>query len=62
VVPDYYIANQTAVATEVLYTSWRNLPEPFQFSNGFRSDLEELGSAKEDHAFVVNPSESYSGI
>jgi len=29
-----------------------------QFSNGFRSDLEELGSAKGDHAFVVNASQS----
>jgi len=29
-----------------------------QFSNGFRSDLEELGKAKRDLAFVVNASQS----
>lgn len=29
-----------------------------QFSNGYRSDLEELGSAKGDHAFVLNASQS----
>jgi len=29
-----------------------------QFSNGFRSDLEELGKAKGDHAFVVNAAQS----
>jgi cysteine desulfurase / selenocysteine lyase len=29
-----------------------------QFSNGFRMDLEELGSAKGDHALVVNASQS----
>ncbi len=29
-----------------------------QFSNGFRSDLEELGNAKGGHAFVVNAAQS----
>ena len=29
-----------------------------QFSNGFRMDLEELGSAKRNHALVVNASQS----
>ena len=29
-----------------------------QFSNGFRSDLEELGNAKRDHALVVNAAQS----
>jgi cysteine desulfurase/selenocysteine lyase len=29
-----------------------------QFSNGFRSDLEELGNEKNEHAFVVNASQS----
>lgn len=29
-----------------------------QFSNGFRTDLEELGSAKGEHALVVNASQS----
>lgn len=29
-----------------------------QFSNGFRMDLEQLGQAKDDHAFVVNASQS----
>jgi len=29
-----------------------------QFSNGFRSDLEELGNAKGDHALVVNVAQS----
>lgn len=29
-----------------------------QFSNGFRSDLEELGSAKRDHVLVVNAAQS----
>ena len=29
-----------------------------QFSNGFRSDLEELGSIKGDHALVVNASQA----
>jgi selenocysteine lyase/cysteine desulfurase len=29
-----------------------------QFSNGFRSDLEEIGNAKGNHAFVVNAAQS----
>lgn len=29
-----------------------------QYSNGFRTNLEELGSSKSDHAFVVNASQS----
>jgi cysteine desulfurase/selenocysteine lyase len=29
-----------------------------QFSNGFRSDLEQLGNAKRDHALVVNAAQS----
>ena len=29
-----------------------------QYSNGFRADLEEIGRGKEDHAFVVNASQS----
>jgi cysteine desulfurase / selenocysteine lyase len=29
-----------------------------QFSNGFRTDLDELGSAKGDHALVINASQS----
>src|SRR6185437_11349098 len=29
-----------------------------QFSNGFRSDLDELGSMKGNHAFVVNASQA----
>jgi len=29
-----------------------------QFSNGFRSDLEELGNAKRDHVLVVNAAQS----
>ena len=29
-----------------------------QFSNGFRSDLDEIGNAKEDHALVVNAAQS----
>lgn len=29
-----------------------------QFSNGFRSDLDELGNAKRDHALVVNAAQS----
>lgn len=33
-----------------------------QFSNGFRSDLEELGNAKGDHAFVVNAAQSAGAL